>query len=447
MNLDIAISFYQIMDLFFVAPLIITVLFRTGIGFRRVVSPAISLFYLLFLLMVVVGFFHIFQSPSDRGIVGDISYERIFLASWPEIVGIIIFPASLILLKSITSVESIYKIGILAGSLLFFEYFVGLMGLLPDDVIYYSLNYRGGFRSVSQSGDLFVGLILIFSTASALYYFLTRRHIGYLALVVMFSYLNLATLNRASMIGLIIMALWLFWFSGHGPRVRIVMYGGLLAIAWLLYAELTEIGFTSVGNLFDIGQIYRTSGTDYFDLSSGVDRLGAMIRGFDVFLYTPVIGAGPGNVIDYMSSSIVPRYIGPEGYGEGSFEFYWLIWTNQHPTNTHNIVTNLLAEYGIVVVFLAFAGVAAARSVWSSFRKTIATSNYPESVARLTSFAALIGYGAYFGFQAWPEIYGMLFLLLRISMLSSEQIEMHASSTQKTERILPIPDINPTFGE
>ena len=63
-------------------------------------------------------------------------------------------------LKNTKQINYIFSLAILSSLITAFEYYLAVVGLLPDVLKYFILDYRGGLRSIVHSGSLMSGHIL-----------------------------------------------------------------------------------------------------------------------------------------------------------------------------------------------------------------------------------------------------------------------------------------------
>ncbi|MFQ5667846.1 MAG: O-antigen ligase family protein [Candidatus Binatia bacterium] len=412
----IPFSLYDVLDIFFVGALLVALVAHPR---KRVYASRPARFLAVaFVLLILMGTVHVVLTPRYPEVTeaATEAHVRSLLALWPLVEGVVVFAAARRFVRDPRQTEFLFRILIAGALLLLAEFILAKLELLPTSVMRYSFNYRDAFRSSLQRGDLFATLILLAGGAGSLFLFLAGRGRRYAALVVLFSWLVLETFNRASFYAYAVMVVVVLWRSSAWSRLRLAVGGAVAAVVLLVYSRMQRVAVTALlSSVLDVGRVRANRDWGFFDLGSTMERLGAIIRALDVVRYRPMVGAGPGNLVAFMSSPQVSPTMNSSVSNPASAQLYWEISTNIHPTNPHNLTVQLLGEYGIVALL------AAAATTWlliwgwhrmAGFRSTLRRDVY---LVRLIAYAVLLGYAFFYVFQATPMVFGVMFLFVRLA--------------------------------
>jgi O-antigen ligase len=417
----VSISMYTILDVFIIGTIAIAVLARRKSFVCQKMFPNIRRLVFFSYMIILIGLIHILIIPADTDIVATQQdytniiatqqYGIMFLSLFPLIAAVILFKGAMYFINTREAVERIFFYALASSFLLVIEYILSrYTSILPQGVVYYALNYRGAFRSVLHSGDLLVSLILILGSASCLYFLLSRRKVIYGVLCILFILLILLTYNRGSVLAAMAMSAIVLMV-----HYRLTIKKTLLAFAIILSITSFLIDYNSLLStlLEKIDFVdavmyyaeYRESGI--LSLDSMSSRAESQIRAIDVFLNYPIFGVGPGLAQDFMNSNSVASFLGEEGLTVGH--------------NPHNLYISVLTEYGLFgigfVLSLGIVIICFYRSITKGSKRNTYRNQDSYRLTRLLSYAAIVGYLIYYLFQAVPLIYGLIFLLLRLTLL------------------------------
>lgn len=437
---NVGLSMYQILDIFIVLAIILSILTRKPSLRQERMPLNVRFFYRAYFIMAIIGLLHVVIAWYYIDILDSFGYDRMFIGLWPLLSGLIVFKASFYFINSEDHIKKIFTIPLASSTILLAEFLLAkYTSILPQSVVYYSLNYRGAFRSALQSGDLFVSLILITGAASSFFFYYTSRKKFYLVLAAAFAFVIMQTYNRGSFLGVLIMAAVVF--TGMSRQNKWIVYGlsgtALILITAPFFSGLfQEQGiFKTLSDILNVGDVKKEG---YFDFSSTFDRMGATVRGLDVFLYAPVFGSGPGNITLFMSSPSVPGNLGWIISNPISLGFYQLIVSGMHSTDPHNLYVRLTAEYGLagMVVVLAtfYVPFINFRAFKREYRENPHDKVHGLYIARLCSSSIITAFGVYFMFQAGPLLFGMFFIMLRLTIFNKNVLNQ---PYDMTGRIFP----------
>lgn len=416
-------SLYYVLDIVLIFALVVCTIRR--LRSDGIVDPPVKTkcLWVSFLLVGSVGVLHVFLMGRHAFIPGLPAYGGYFMSFWPLVDGMIVFSACFVLLRHPKQFEKICMILLAASALLFIEYGLARFShVLPEKVVFYSLNYRGAFRSTIASGDLFVGQLMIMGVAASLYFHIVKRAWIYLVLALLYSVVLVETFNRCSIFALLVMLAALI---PRTPRFAKASLAGLLIAVILLPEAMSFINSFSASPAPASLSASKVDGM--LGTASTLDRIGAIVRGLDVFLLYPVLGVGPGQLVGFMSAPVIPSVIDSSALPLAAAWFYDQIATGAHPTGPHNLLVRFMGEYGITGFA---AGLFAVYWLASSYLALLmqnrhARASEPTVITVSISHAALLGYGTYFMFQAEPMIFGLLFLLVRTASMDSSTTSPH----------------------
>lgn len=429
----VSISIYTILEVFLIGAIAVAVLLRRKSSVCQKISPNVRLLVFFTYMIILVGLINILIIPSDTDIVATQQdytniiatqqYGIMFLSLFPLIAAVILFKGAMNFINTREAVERIFFYALASSFLLVIEYIMQkYTTILPQVVVYYALNYRGAFRSVLHSGDLLVSLILILGSASCLYFLLSRRKVMYGVLCILFILLILLTYNRGSLVAAIAMcAIALIIHYRLSIKKTLLAFAIILGITSFLvdYNSLLSILFEKIDFVDAVMYYAEAHESGILSLSSLSVRAEARIRAIDVFLNYPIFGVGPGLALDFMNSNSMASFLGEEGH------------TVAH--NPHNLYISVLTEYGLFgigfVLSLGIVIVCLHRSITKGLKRSADRVQDSYGLTRLLSYAAIVGYLIYYWFQAFPLIYSLIFILLRLTLLGDRFVVKPSKAT------------------
>jgi O-antigen ligase len=430
---NISISMYQILNVFFVLAILVTIFKNKSANKNNTIPPKIKLLYKIYILLFIVGILSLTRNIfSDNYLEVDL-YRTLFDSSpsygglWDILVGLIVFKASTLYINNQNQVERILKImmyGCVALSVEFtlFKFFE-FGDLLPNFLSARAFEGIGGFRSTIQGSSLFVSQLLILGIAATIYFFNKLKKNYYVLLIFFFCFMIIYTNHRTSFLSAIVL-------------IFIMLYLNKRIIGkFVLYSTITFVlitGFLNIwsptshkfqNQLSSILDPNRVKSSGYFGTVTTESRLGLSFRAIDVFLFDPLFGAGPGNVVVYMGSSIVPNTL--KKYIPLKSEFIWdgyqSVASGHRLTNSHNLYIQVICEYGIMGLLAILITFFVIRSNYRVFKKDIFKRAYYEqrTLYQIKAFAysVIIGFSVYYLFQAVLLLWGVFFLVLRFTFL------------------------------
>jgi hypothetical protein len=423
---NVGLSMYNIIDVILIISMLVVFYNNKA---RRPLPPLSSgtkLLYYSFVAMAIVGLLHVGLVWLNIDILGNAGYDRLFIGIWPLLAGLVVFNFSRMFILSKKHVETIFLIGIVASLLLFIEFaLVKYTNLMSEQFVYYSFNYRNSFRSFFQSGDLFVTLILAFGSAACLYYFITRKALIFLVMNGLFIVTGFYTYNRGSLLSILLMNTLVLGgvVLKNKNKILLGIMIGLLGISTFYMVQDYQV-FETVEQ--EEAKDYSRGTEGFWGFGSLLTRTGASSRGLDVFWDNPFFGCGPGNMVAFMGTPKVPTHMDLGWLSSPALAEYYSIKSGERPTNAHNWYVGIMVEYGMVAILvLIFLG----KTIYSNFRQfwkkfSLSGENRELSslyLAQYCSFAFLAACALYYLFQAVPPIYGLLFLALRITLISGKE--------------------------
>tara|TARA_Y100000590_G_C15731053_1_gene1017041 strand:+ start:2076 stop:3416 length:1341 start_codon:yes stop_codon:yes gene_type:complete len=313
----------------------------------------------------------------------------------------------------------IFKLFLLTVFVTCAEFFIArYTDFLPGAIKYFSLNYRGAFRSVIHSGSLASGMILFYGLLGLLGLVKRNKYILLFFPIIALSVFN--TYERSSILLLIISSV-IFLFFQFRQYLSFNRIMTALVILFLTVNILPKDIFSRFNDTFN--ESFNTNivdgslikGEGWFNFSSSKDRSAARKRGMDVFYFSPFFGAGPGNLEKMMTSNIVPMKANLSIMEDAEFQFYNKIATAYHPTDPHNFYVRVIAEYGIFgLIFLLMF-----------FYIIIFNASTAHKVTGINSIGycgiySIIGYGF---FQTFPISYPMIILFLSMITFKNQSLE------------------------
>lgn len=430
---NVSVSFYEILDVFIVLAMIVAMLTNRYNRKRNIIPNNVRILYRVYLIMVFVGILSLIRNFSTNNIISDINYFRtifgrfpLYGGLWVILVGLVVFKASILFISTQKQVEKILMIMVLASVLLTIEFilckYLGFTRFLPGPLGHYVFDLRGGFSSCVQSESLFVSQILILGVAASLYFFYKSRQSYYAILAIFFTYIILQTYQRAPFLAVGILSIILIYYNLKKIS-KIILYSLLifvLIVGLSIDSSITSNKFLNfLSTILDTGNV-KPGG--YFGAGSTKSRIGASLRAIDVFLYDPIFGSGPGNLIDSMESHKIPKVMGKYFNMEVSRDFYEHIAAGLSPTNSHNLYIEVFCEYGMIGILVVLMTFFVIISNYRLFKKEFYKSFNARSVSLLQikafAYSVVIGFGVYYIFQAIPLLYGIFFLVLRFTFLN-----------------------------
>jgi hypothetical protein len=436
-------SIYEVLEVGLISALVLGL-------FKHADKQKITMIDYGLMLVIVSGIIHSLVN------YGEIDNVLMFQGLMPLITAWVLYK-SVALVESRQQLEKIFSFFLVFGFILFVEYTLGRLDILPDSIQYYIFNYRNAFRSIFVSSDLLIALILIVAALIAIYRYKRENRPWYLILFLIYSYLILETFNRTPLFALVIVTLLLAVYFKQWVKALLfigLIYFVMIPISknisssplpdYMVYAlkhgitadeaydllhpgldEYVETYFPSNEQLdikmknIEIGTMNynyeRANGDGYFSTGSVLDRLGASFRGIDVLIHSNFLGSGPGAAVVLMTDQSIPSYINKSFFfgNETVEKFYNQVRTSEHPTNTHMLYTHLLAEYGVFIL-LFFVGVIA------SFVKLLKQNlQHDKDVFVMISLAIVLAFSMYYTFQVVPVIISVV--LFFFSVAESQQ--------------------------
>jgi hypothetical protein len=423
-------SFYEMSEILIVGTLVFVLLVRPIKEHKRLPpwKPFNGLFWFSY-MAVTVGLLNLalcisgFKPALYDGLV-------MWRSLWPLIVGIVIWTASGRFIRRQGEIKIIMLTGVLAAFGLALEFLVSkYTRLLPATVLYFEFdpqlgNFRSAWQSTGGESGLLVGQLMIIGIGCTYGWLFFRRPAITMACVGLFLWVLLYTYNRGSLAAGFGACIIIGWLAARRWRLVVIAFvacaAALFAIDWNgKYWLIQRLGVAEV----------KTGDSTFFGTRSVFERLGAQMRGVEVFLHEPILGAGPGHLWAQMGSPSVPQIFDIQKANESSQGMYSAVSNPEYKTNTHNLAVDFMAEYGIVglcveMLFLTALirvgfGIACAR--FSNER----LDGFPMAKAHcIGAYGALAGICIYFSTQAVPLLYGLMALMLRVALVSYQNAEL-----------------------
>jgi len=223
----------------------------------------------------------------------------------------------------------------------------------------------------------------------------------------------------SAILGLLFVYLGLTRKSGKmigSTVIMIVLINGLGFGGWTVVE--------SINNLI-IGERRDITNQNILSNSSILTRAGAGLRGMEVFIYSPVVGVGPGNIVAFMTSDVVPRYLDMSNKASLTRVYYNYIANGEHATGPHNLYIRLLEEYGIIALLVC---ILAAHVLIFRFRKF--SSRYRNSRVKLhdslftmifVAYAMLFSFSLYYTVQHTPLFYNVVAMLVWLTCMDPRE--------------------------
>jgi len=427
-------SLYEIGEILIVVTLVFVLLARRGKASRRLRpwKPFKGLFWFS-CAACIVGLCHLglclagYKTELYDGL-------RMWRALWPLIVGGVIWTASERFIEQERQMARIMFVGFLAACGLAGEFLISkYTSLLPAGVLYFEFdpqlgNFRSAWQSTGGESGLLVGQMLIAGIGGAYGWLRLRRPVTAVACIGLFLYVILFTYNRGSLVAGLGAAAVIGWLAVRrwrgGVTVLVACLIALVIVDWSgKYWLIRALGVDTT----KIGE------QTFFDASSLSLRLGAQLRGIEVFLHEPLLGAGPGHLWAEMVNPAVPQRFDAQKVSDRSQEMYAAVTNPDYKTNSHNLGVDLIAEYGIaglgvVVLFLAVMvrlGLDLAGKRFSHADRSLRRNARLNCIG---AYAVLVGMCIYYYTQAAPLLFGLLALMLRMVIVArrSDGVEQPA---------------------
>lgn len=508
---NIDFSFYTILNFILLVPLCVGLVkesswlgkdyFKNILKQNSYKSLLFSLISLGIIGVIGIIFFYI-NNP-----IGNFNLKNSIVSLSHIVTACIVSSVAYYSIRSNKDIEKLLVMFSIAAIVLIFEYLLTMSGWVPDLFVYYSLNYRGGFRSIIQSGDMQVCAILTLGVASSLYFYLKKKNIIFLILSLLSVAIIMQTQVRASYYSLFI-SIGIIYTLFLVKNIRYIIFCLIVGIAFTIMSNaplvfeneklekrllfflslqepISSYGFT-MDNIFDDSYtIYKANlkkallsenkneindlileikakidagqATEklkkllqmIFDLNlhqmspdqiraildlpssydginlnfskqkdsnpfSSIDtRIAASTRAIDALMLYPFIGLGAGNSVEFMSSGLVNNdrsFVPWISDKDKSKEFYDLLAKGEIKTNTHNLYTHVIAEYGLLAVLLLLNIAAIMFIKIKQLRESFDNSR----VVFLCVLMPMLSFCIYFNFQVALNIVPMFFLLLMI---------------------------------
>ena len=313
----------------------------------------------------------------------------------------------LAILKSINknNIHLVFNIFVLGLFVTVAEFFlVAFTDFIPEIVIYFSLDYRGGFRSVIHSGSLTAGMILFYGFLSLL------RKTNFLSALIMSFFVLLPvyfTFQRSIMLLFVISIIFFTYqqiklkkyLSNHITLIFLIISFFPLINMFSNNLSLIDNALNSTEDLEEI----KPGG--FFSYESSGGRAGAAKRGLDVFYSYPILGSGPGNLKHMMISPSISSQSNTFNMSTIEYQNYIDIITGYHPTDPHNYYIKKIAEYGIFGILFLF------QFLYYLLSKSVFRSEM--NIKYLIPNSGIIAILIYGLFQPFPISYPCLIFLIK----------------------------------
>lgn len=429
-------SFYEILDVIMIgtlAAILLTRPTRESNG-RRPWKPFSAVFWSS-CLMAAVGLLHLGLCLAG---LGSDPYNglEMWRALWPLLEGIVIWMASGRFIRSQEDIGRIFLVGFLGAGGLVCEFLVSkYTSLLPGRLLYFEFdpqlgNFRSAWESSGAESGLLVGQLLIVGIGCACGRLLLRRPMLATASVLSFLLVILYTYNRGSLVAGFMAVIIIMWLATrrwrHMMIVLLILAVFAIRVDWEVKGHLVHaLGLENV----------KTAESSFFGGNSLFQRIGAQMRATEVFLDMPLLGAGPGRLGMQMANPAVPQIFNMENFNDSIQGMYRWVMDPEHMTNSHNLGTDLIAEYGLcglstIFLFLltmAWVGWALARP--SRIRLSPRKASYG-----IAAYGALAGMCVYYCTQAIPLQFGLLAMLLRMVVVAREEQPDHLATNRDKRR-------------
>lgn len=321
-------------------------------------------------------------------------------------------------IKEFKDIEKVLFIFVLAGIELVLEFYYFVYLELSIPLAHSIFHPSGRFNSLIYSDYQAVSLICMVSMGATLYFVYSRKMYRLLVLVPLLFLPVIMSFERVTIfLMLFIIIFFAVQISYFARRTKIL----------IILSMVTVVIIVSMGSAYgSISILYKLGARpDFLELNSMrltlEARLGSILRGFDVFLFTFPFGTGIGNVNHFMGATIVPSYFPSfTGLSETS-SFYEKISSGVHPTGSHNLYVNIIAENGFLGVMMVGYILYFVVSSFTLFKRRIRKLKKKYSkdtfVVQICSYSILFCFGAYYIVQHVPVLYFLIFLFLYLIVL------------------------------
>jgi hypothetical protein len=268
--------------------------------------------------------------------------------------GVIFLYGCIFFVADIRKIEKVFVIMILSGIDLILETILYFYLRLPLPHIERVINKSGRFTGFVFCDFVTLALVCFAAIACVLYFIFSRKKYVYLLTVPLFFLPIIATYQRGSLAAgvLVIIVFFVLYFNLKLPRIIVIgLLISVFALGTSLFVKTEGMNLSKIKLLFQ-----GKSRPDYFTSVNRTfqSRVGAYLRGLDVFIFSMPFGVGPERVPQCMANSSVPNYFGLSyGHEDELRHFYWLIYEG-NASGPHNFYINFIAEYGLFGVFAIF---------------------------------------------------------------------------------------------
>jgi len=256
-------------------------------------------------------------------------------------IAIVFYIACRCFIKTLNQAEFILKIFFALGIVLLLEYLILLLDNNILDLSIYQFTENNRFNSLFLGNYLKVGMVSTIAVISGFYFITKYRKFYLLPFIFLLIIPGFGTYQRSFLLTLVVGTVVYFVFTIKHPKNLFILMG-LIGVPIIILLLITvDIGGTLGGDVR----------VDYWSNSSFFDRIGTYLRGIDVFIYTFPVGAGGGPINDIMGSKDILKFmswLNPDTYSK----FYFAIASNTRSTSPHSVYIELLAQFGIVGLFI-----------------------------------------------------------------------------------------------
>jgi hypothetical protein len=280
-------------------------------------------------------------------------------------------------------------------------------GLLPE-LRRHIVNVSGRFLSISYLSFDAVGVVIIISVCSTLYFAITRKSVllGMLALFMLLPAISSA--ERAPLSGALLGMCAIVFFCAPRRYSRVLgpLGVGIMGIG-LWYAAINLGDLPTRLNAF-FGGVTSPNNTL---TETFYARVGLWLRGLDIFIHYFPWGVG-NNLVAYHMSLQIPAHFNDTLEGL-PYAYYRNVVENVHITNTHNAFLEFVIENGLLgmLVLGSWCIVIATkfRRFWNQRGKNVESREY---VAQACIYAGIIGMTWRYMFEASDKLYFWLFFTM-----------------------------------
>lgn len=401
--------------------------------------------YWAFLSLIIAGTINVLRLEQLTDQAPAINLFSMLQHVWPAIVAAIVWKTSASAIQTDKDVQKIFYRLFVCAVLLSFEYLGSkYLPFVPESVLYYEFDtIFGGFRSAWQSTDagLLVGQLLIIGVAASFAVYRNQHALLATGWSCLFILVALQTFHRNSFVGAVVTFLFLAFVSFKSSR-------GLIVAGAVAVTSIVIVSPSTAERLVDVFGLENAKSDAYAFLQTDTVqlRLGNVLRGVEVFLHEPLLGCGPGNLPEFMGSPLVPNFFSVGLYNFEAQRAYDMVFEGLAKTNSHNLASDLAAEYGIfgIAALLLFAkdGMSLSRRVLAARRRDQRVPAPERSTGSgEAALGPLIGLVVYFSFQSIPLTFAAIALLVRLGRvavpLTQGNTMVRVLTAQPSMRILP----------